>query len=55
MGGGVFGNSSSSQASQDKSWVCDVAKPERGDNSVFSSAETTPNIEKGMVTVISII
>ena len=43
---GVFRTSSSSQASQDESAVCDFIKSQQGENEIISSAGNTPDIEE---------
>ena len=45
-GSGVFRTSSSSQASQDESAICDFVKSEGEENEIISSGENTPNIEE---------
>ena len=45
-GSGVFRTSSSSQAMQDESAVCDFVKSEGGENEIISSAGNTPDIEE---------
>ena len=45
-GSSDFRTSSSSQASQDESVVCDIVKSEWGENEIISSAGNTPDIEE---------
>ena len=45
-GSAVFRTSSSSQASQDESAVCDFVKSEGGENEIMSIAGNTPDIEE---------
>ena len=45
-GSSVFRTTSSFQACQDESVVCDFVKPEGGENEIISSAENTPDIEE---------
>ena len=45
-GSSVFRTSSSSQASQNESAVCDCVKPEGRENEIINSTENTPDIEQ---------
>ena len=47
-GSSAFRTSSSSQANQDESGVCDFVKLKSGENKIINSAENKPDIEKNM-------